>query len=109
MDRLIDRIDEYRKLHGLSDTEFQAFAGLANSCLYSARRNGGLGKRNIERILQAYPDMSRTWLLAGEGAMLRDESTLSPLALLREHRKQLAKELARIDTIIKRMEDERED
>lgn len=101
---IIDRIDEYRKHQGLNDSEFQTFAGLANSCLYSARKNNGIGNRNIERILAAYPDLSRTWLMTGEGSMLTDESLLSPLELLRQHRKNLATELARLDTIILKLE-----
>lgn len=104
MNRVIDRIDEYRKMQGLNDSEFQAFAGLANSCLYSARRHDNIGKRNIERILAAYPDINRTWLITGEGQMLTDESTLSPLDLLREHRKNLANDLARLDVIITKLE-----
>lgn len=39
------------------------------------RERNGLSSKLLEQILEAYPDINRTWLLTGEGEMLKNTSS----------------------------------
>ena len=70
-DRIIDRFDQYMKEKGLNDNQVTVNANLSVGLLGNARRgNYDLGKKAVEKILSFYQDLSRTWLLTGEGEML---------------------------------------
>lgn len=66
-----DRINSYIKETGISVRQFERTAGLSNGAV---SKMGNSTRRSIlDKILTAYPEISQTWLLTGEGDMLRAE------------------------------------
>lgn len=69
--RKIDRFDIYMKTKGLNDNKVTNQLGLSVGVIGKSRKEGrDLADRNIELILKFYADLSRVWLLTGEGEML---------------------------------------
>ncbi|MCQ2105897.1 MAG: DUF3450 domain-containing protein [Fibrobacter sp.] len=59
------------KFKGLNDNKVTKECGLSVGALGQARKGKcDLGKKTIEKILIKYQDLSRVWLLTGEGDML---------------------------------------
>lgn len=54
---------------GLKKSEFERKAKLSNG--YVNKLKGAIGDEKLRGILSAFPDISRVWLLTGEGPMLR--------------------------------------
>ena len=69
-----DRIIEYCKAKGLSIRQFEIQSNMSNGYVSSMRK--GLGLEKLENVLNAFPDLSRDWLLYGEGEMYK-QSILS--------------------------------
>lgn len=63
------RIQEYCKVKDLSIRQFELRSGLSNGYVSSMRKSLGLEK--LENVLKEFPDLSRDWLLYGEGNMLK--------------------------------------
>ena len=77
MERKIERFDKYMKYKGLNDNKVTNSLGLSIGTLGKSRKeNRDLSDRNIENILKFYTDLSRIWLLTGEGEMLINNETL---------------------------------
>ena len=55
---------------GVSVRKFEADAGLSNGYISNLRRSPTVEK--MESILYKFPELSRSWLLTGQGEMLRD-------------------------------------
>lgn len=71
-ERIIDRLDQYMREKGLNDNQVTVNAGLSIGLIGNARRgNYDIGKKAIEKILSFYQDLNRSWLLSGEGNMLK--------------------------------------
>lgn len=69
--KIIDRFDEYMAYKRLNDNKVTVQLGLSNGTIGKSRQdNRDLSDRVIEQILNFYTDLSRTWLLTGEGEML---------------------------------------
>ena len=69
--RRIDRFDKYMKVKGLNDNKVTIQLGLSVGTLGKSRKEGrDLSDKVIELILNFYKDLSRVWLLTGEGEML---------------------------------------
>lgn len=74
-----ERVKQFIEAKGLSQARFEKQAGLANGAV-----NGmihGLGTKNIERVLEAFPELSRVWLLTGEGEMLNPEAHVTRVSI----------------------------
>lgn len=54
---------------GVSKAEFERKSSLSNGYLNNFK--GSLGADKLEGILKAYPEINMTWLLTGEGEMLK--------------------------------------
>ena len=54
---------------GISKAEFERKSSLSNGYLNNFK--GSLGADKLEGILKAYPEINMTWLLTGEGEMLK--------------------------------------
>lgn len=68
--RRIDRLDVFLAQQQLSDRQACIIAGLSNGLLGKSRRTGkDLSLASAERIIAVFPELSRDWLLAGEGEM----------------------------------------
>lgn len=67
-----ERFDKYMKVKGLNDNQVTIHCGLSQGLLGQARTGkSDLGSRTIDKILNVYQDLSRVWLLTGEGEMLK--------------------------------------
>ena len=69
------RLIQYIKFKKLSQKRFEETVGLSNGYLNSLRHAPGADK--LQRILDAFPDINRTWLLTGEGEMLSASSSVT--------------------------------
>jgi hypothetical protein len=63
-----DRLTKFRQYKKLGQGKFEKLSGLSNGYLTQLRKAPGSEK--LQRILCAFPDLNRTWLLTGEGDML---------------------------------------
>lgn len=63
-----DRLTKFRQYKKLGQGKFEKLSGLSNGYLTQLRKAPGSEK--LQRILCAFPDLNRTWLLTGEGEML---------------------------------------
>lgn len=66
----------YMNFKGLNDNRVTVECGLSQGLLNQARRGeSDLGAKSIDKILKTYQDLSRTWLLTGEGDMIKDDAS----------------------------------
>ena len=73
--RRIDRFDEYMTVKHLNDNKVTMDLGLSIGTIGKSRKEGrDLSDKVVEQILNFYTDLSRAYLLAGEGEMLKKES-----------------------------------
>ena len=71
MKEIMYRFDIYMKHKGLNDNRVTTECGLSKGLIGQARTGkSDLGKKTVEKILITYQDLSRVWLLTGEGEML---------------------------------------
>lgn len=78
MEKKIERFDKYMKAKGLNDNKVTNNLGLSIGTLGKSRKeNRDLSEKNIEKILNFYTDLNRTWLLTGEGSMFATEPSLA--------------------------------
>ena len=70
--RIIERLDKYIKFNELNDNQITVNCELSVGLLGKARKgDSDLGKKAIDKILNFYQDINKTWLLTGEGSMLK--------------------------------------
>lgn len=70
--KIIDRFDKYMKYKGLNDNKVTIQLGLSVGTIGKSRKpNRDLSSKLIEMILKFYTDLSRIWLLTGEGEMIK--------------------------------------
>lgn len=67
-----DRLLIYIKYLGIGQSKFEKLCGLSNGYINNSK--GNFGSAKIEDILKACDDLNRSWLLTGEGEMLKSES-----------------------------------
>lgn len=69
--RRIENFDKYLIYKGINDNQATRECGLSNGLLGQARKGKcDLGDKACDKILKKYQDLSRTYLLAGDGEML---------------------------------------
>ena len=69
----ISRFVQYLEYKGINDNQATLDCGLSNGLIGQARSGkSDLGAKTIEKILNVYQDLSRVWLLTGEGHMLTE-------------------------------------
>lgn len=66
---LNDRLKRIASHYSLTVRDFERRANLANG--YVRTIGNSMGANKVESILTAFPDVSRVWLLTGEGEMLK--------------------------------------
>lgn len=69
----MQRFALYMSKKGLNDNQVTKDCNLSQGLIGQARTGkSDLGSRTIDKILSIYQDLSRVWLLTGEGEMLND-------------------------------------
>lgn len=71
-----ERIKTFIQSLGLTNQRFEAECGLSNGYISNMRK--GVGEEALERISNRFPDLSRAWLLTGEGEMLKSAVQTAP-------------------------------
>ena len=73
MKRKIDRFLVYLDYKGISENKATVECQLSQGLLYRAKVGmSDIGNKAVEKILATYTDLSRVWLLTGEGSMLNE-------------------------------------
>ncbi len=67
-----DRIKAFISSVGMTNQRFEAECGLSNGYISNMRK--GVGEDALERISNRFPELSRAWLLSGEGEMLKNSA-----------------------------------
>lgn len=65
------RLYQFIKYQNISVQAFEKKCGLSNGYVAAIRK--GIGSEKLEAILTQFPQLNRTWLLFGEGEMLKQE------------------------------------
>lgn len=69
-ERRIDRLDEYAHIKSINDNKITKDCGLSLGTLGKSRKPGkDISLNTARRILDAYTDLNREWLLTGRGPM----------------------------------------
>lgn len=71
MSEIGDRLKRIASAYKLTVRDFERKAGLSNG--YVRTIGNSLGASKLENILQSFPEVSRVWLLTGEGEMLKNK------------------------------------
>lgn len=73
---IVERIKEYLDIKGISIAAFERSIGMSNASFGKSLKNkGAIGTDKLENILIKYNDISPSWLLTGEGPMLKSASS----------------------------------
>lgn len=79
MERRIDRLLRYLNSKGISENKATNECGLSKGLICQAKSGkADIGNKAVEKILETYTDLSRVWLLTGEGSMLKDSHEETP-------------------------------
>lgn len=70
-----DRLLKYIEHTGLATSRFESLCGLSNGYVRNLKTQIGADK--LSNILNAFPELSKIWLLTGEGSMLVNPSNTS--------------------------------
>ena len=72
---IIERIKAYIDYKGIKIAPFEKSIGMSNASFgKSLKNNGSIGTDKLENILSIYSDINPSWLLTGEGDMLKSGS-----------------------------------
>lgn len=73
--RKIERFLEYLGHKEITENAATVQCGLAQSTIHQAKTGKcDLGMKSIDKILNAYQDLDKNWLLSGEGSMLKSDA-----------------------------------
>lgn len=71
---ILDRIKKFIDYKGIAVSAFEKSIGMSNASFGKSLRSGGaIGTDKLENILIVYPELSPSWLVSGEGPMLRGD------------------------------------
>lgn len=78
MERKINRFLHYLEYKGITENRATVECSLSNGLLGQAKKGkADLGDKAIDKILNTYQDLSKVWLLTGEGEMLKNEGIIT--------------------------------
>ena len=66
-----ERLLQYLEYKGIGRSEFYAYMGIKRGLLDADKMKATISDPIIAKILVAYPDLDITWLLTGNGSMLK--------------------------------------
>ncbi len=95
-EKKIVRLDKYLTYKGLSDYQVVKDTGIGGGTLSGARTGrNDVSVRTIDKIVRRYGDVSRDWLISGQGEMLVGEPVaIDGVAILRAEVDALRAEVA---------------
>jgi transcriptional regulator with XRE-family HTH domain len=67
------RLIDFIKFKNLSQAKFEKAIGVSNGFVNNISK--GIGADKLQRILNAYPELTSTWLLTGNGEMLKQDNS----------------------------------
>ena len=67
-----DRLMDFLFHLGVGQNTFEKNVGISNG--YISHNKGSIGSEIISKIASKYPELNTTWLLTGEGGMLKEEN-----------------------------------
>ena len=67
------RLEKFIQFKGLATSRFESMCGLSNG--YVRNLKNQVGEEKLNSILNSFPELSKVWLLTGEGEMLKDDSS----------------------------------
>lgn len=74
---VLENVKKFIDYKGISIAEFERNIGMSNNSFRKSLNNGGnIGSDKLENILKVYPEINASWLLTGEGTMLKDTKNL---------------------------------
>lgn len=103
MEKVRDRLKKYLNYKGLKDKEFCSSLGVSTAYISSMRES--ISPDKLKSIALLYDDLNITWLLTGEGEMLKEpvgdeaeaEPTLGELArMIADHDRRFHDQMERI-------------
>lgn len=68
-----ERLLEFLKKEGISNSEFSRRMGLSVAYIASMRKS--MPEEKVSRLIEIFPQLNRDWLLYGEGEMYREEQS----------------------------------
>lgn len=72
---VLERIKEYIDYKGITISAFEKSIGMSNASFGKSLKSGkGIGSDKLEKILKVYTNISPSWLLTGEGTMLKNDT-----------------------------------
>lgn len=72
---VLERLKEYIDSKDISVAAFEKSIGMSNASFGKCLKKGGaIGTDKLENILRIYPDISASWLLTGDGEMIKDSN-----------------------------------
>ena len=77
---LQDRIRQFISYIGLTVSEFEGKVGLSNGSV--SKMGDGTRRTTIDKISNSFPELSKIWLLTGEGEMLNTEGDSTALTAI---------------------------
>ena len=78
--KTIDRLMQFIQQAGLSARQFDISIGAANGYTLRMKKNrASIGSDVIENIVRTYPQLNVSWLITGEGEMLKPKATTEPI------------------------------
>lgn len=70
---VLENAKKFIDFKGISIAEFERNIGMSNNSFRKSLNNGGnIGSDKLENILRKYPEINASWLITGEGPMLKD-------------------------------------
>ena len=84
---------QYLKVKGISPTEFYRISGTTRGIL---TQNNGINEDNLARFLAFAKDVNHTWLLTGEGEMLRQELPTAPILVKSDQKRHTSDHIPRV-------------
>jgi len=74
-----ERVGQYIEAKGISYYAFENHLGASRGSISKAVKDGkSIGSNVLEKILSLYPDLNPSWLLTGQGTMLKDTDVNEP-------------------------------
>jgi len=71
--KIKERLIEFLKYLGIGQDKFAKSVGLSRGYVNNIRDN--ITMKTVDKILKAYPELNKSWLLTGEGEMLNENQS----------------------------------